>query len=140
MQISQLYHVISEVEREARQQANEKYRAEFRRLERGQIELSKQLMKTMSVCVAESNLDSDDVYINNRASDIINLVRQHEQLDKATHDVADKVVQEAERVAQMLLNKRGVRIVVEQRLNVDLNPISNESEDDFIELHNTYPN
>lgn len=116
MRISQLYHVISEVEREARQQANEKYRAEFRKLERGQIELARNLMLTMSVCVTD---DGYGVDINSRESKIINLVHQHEQLHKATHDVADKVAQESERVAQMLLNKKGIRIVVEERSNID---------------------
>ena len=116
MQISQLYHVISEVEREARRQANEKYRAEFRKLERGQIKLAKELMHTMSVCVTE---DGYGVDINSRESKIINLVRQHEQLHKATHDVADKVAQEAERVAQMLLKKKGIEISVKDNREVE---------------------
>ncbi len=108
MYISQLYHFISEVEKESRRRANEKFKGEFRRLEREKSKLAGQLMDLMSASMKSNG----EILIDGAEFRIGNLIRANDELRNREHETAKKVGEEAERVAQMLLKKKGIEISV----------------------------
>ena len=114
MRISELYHVISEVESQSRRVANNKFQPQLRRLEREKNKLGIQMLNLMQACV--SPLDSVELHLADK-SRILNLTSQFASINEHQHEIYEKIGDEAERVAQMLLKKRGIEISVKDTRN-----------------------
>jgi hypothetical protein len=108
MYISQLYHLISEVERESRQCANEKYRPEFRKLEKEKDKIGRQMAETIGYCENANG----EINISPYQDRVQYLSAQFHNLGLQQHELYRKVGEESERVAQMLLKKKGIEISV----------------------------